>query len=497
MIMVINNGQVQNIGRSKQLTGEKIPGDLNSWDYFGTDPNLILTYNYDILCQRSTTLFHTHAPVSAGINKSAMYAVGPGLHFRSQPDYKYLGVTKEYAKDWGMEFQSLIHYMYSLLNFYGKQSVLYRTADIMGDSVLLFDRTEQPDGLPFDLIESGGDFINFQATPKENEIVNLGIIVDKFLRRKGVVQNDTEQTRIKFKDDAGDQNIIQYYNKQMARQLRGFPLAYKIIAAAKNYDRFIDATLARAVLESIIMGYTNQTESDFGSQVNTLADTVRDENGVKPSTGLSTTATASQLAAGNMFQYQGKGETKFTDLKTPSNNFDKFNTAHIDICGMALDIPPEVLMSKYSTSFTAHKGALNDFMKGTLLKRHNFQRTVCYPVTLEIAKWLFINKYIDMPKADFFSNPITQMATLSGSWLGPVPGHINPLQEINALVAAKDNALTTPADAAAQYGSGEYEDFIEEWQQQMEQFRKMSPEKQAATIQTQEEKLNNAEDENI
>jgi hypothetical protein len=95
-----------------------------------------------------------------------------------------------------------------------------------------------------------------------------------------------------------------------------------------------------------------------------------------------------------------------------------------------------------------------------------------------------------MPKSDFFTNPITQMATLAGNWLGPVPGHINPLQEINALVAAKDNALTTPADAAAQYGSGEYEDFIEEWQQQMEQFRKMSPEAQAAAMGTQEEKIN-------
>ena len=56
---------------------------------------------------------------------------------------------------------------------------------------------------------------------------------------------------------------------------------------------------------------------------------------------------------------------------------------------MALDIPPEVLMSNYSTSFTAHKGALNDFVKSYTLKRHNFQRTVCYPVMLEIAKYLW------------------------------------------------------------------------------------------------------------
>ena len=494
-IYVINNGKMVSTSTGKQLTGEKIPGDLDAWDYYGTDPNLILTYNYDVLCQRSTTLFHTHAPVSAGINKSCMYAIGPGLHFRSQPDWKTLGIEKDKAKEWGMQFQSLVHYAFLMLNFYSKQSVLFRTADIMGDSVLLFDREEQPDGMPFDIIDTGGDFINFEAQPKSTEQITLGIIHDKFLRKIGIVQNDENQTHIDFKNSAGDQNVIQFYNKQMARQLRGFPLAYKIIAAAKNYDRFIDATLARAVLESIMLGVVNNTESNFGSQVDTLADSVRDEAGYSPRTSVTQDATVAQLASGGMFQFQGKGEIKYTDLKTPSNNFDKFNTAHIDICGMALDIPPEVLMSKYSTSFTAHKGALNDFVKSYTLKRHNFQKTVCYPVLLEIAKWLFLNKYIDMPKSDFFSNPITQMATLAGNWLGPVPGHINPAQEVSALVMAKEKALITPADAAAQYGSGEYEDFIEEWKQQMEEFNAMSPDEQAEVVQEQEEEINENEEE--
>jgi capsid protein len=149
-----------------------------------------------------------------------------------------------------------------------------------------------------------------------------------------------------FKDNNGDQNVIQYYNKFMSRQLRGYPLAYKIIAAAKNYDRFMDATLARAVMESIMMGVTSNTESSIGSQIDAMAETVRDEDGYRPASGLQTSATASQLNPGNIFQLQGKGELKFTDLKTPSNNFDKLQNAYIDIVGMATDTPPEVVLSK-------------------------------------------------------------------------------------------------------------------------------------------------------
>ena len=104
---------------------------------------------------------------------------------------------------------------------------------------------------------------------------------------------------------------------------------------------------------------------------------------------------------------------------------------------------------------------------------------------------------IEMPNPKFFTDPIIQEATLAGVWLGPVPGHINPVQEVGALVTAKDNAFITPADAAAQYGSREWDDQIEEWQQQMEEFQKMSPEKQAQVMAETEEEVNSEEDEPI
>ena len=68
-IMIINNGKLQNLTNHAQLTGDKIPGDLDTWNYVGTDPNEILKLNYDILCQRATTLYHTHPPVTAAIDK--------------------------------------------------------------------------------------------------------------------------------------------------------------------------------------------------------------------------------------------------------------------------------------------------------------------------------------------------------------------------------------------------------------------------------------------
>lgn len=479
-IYIINGNKVQAVANSAQMTGEKIPGDLKTWDYYGTNPNELLKLSYDILSQRSTTLYHTHPPVAAAVNKTTTYAIGPGLVFRSQPDWQILGMTKEAAKDWGMRFQRLVHYMFTLLNYYEKQPILFRTAMIMGDSLLMFDRSEQANGLPFDLIETGGDQIDFQAIGKGGEQVTLGISHDDFLRRKGLylIGNNS---RTDYADANGDQQVIQFFHKLMARQLRGYPLAYRIIAGAKNNDRLWDAVLHRAVMETLILGTTESESDDPVKQMNQLADSILNDSETGRSNGAGYDITnATNVGAGNILNFR-KGGIKFTDMKTPSNNFDKMQAAYIDYVGMATDVPPECVLSRYSTSYTAHKGALNDFIQAYMQKRRGFIQNVNNSVVLEIAKYLFYEKLIEMPHREFFSSPIIQLATIAGNWLGPVPGHINPLQEVNAKALEVTNAFRTRADAAADYGN-EYDNMIEEWTQQEREWRAASPEQKAAKL---------------
>jgi capsid protein len=475
MITIIQGGKITQVKNGKQYTGEKIPGDLAKWDFFGTNPNELLTYSYDLLSQRSTTLFHTHAPVASAINKLSTYAIGSGLVFRSQPDWQILGIDKDYAKDWGMRFQKLIHYLSLITNFYEKQSVLFRTAHIQGDSLLFFDRSYDTGNGLFDLIEVGGDYIDFDA----QESV-LGVRVDKAMRRLGLYLTDGGKPD--FKDANGDQNVLHYYDKQMARQMRGYPLAYKIIAACKNNDRWWDATLARAVLEATILGYSNSEDGgdDLFQQANGLAalateqatgnePTIRRESGLADQT------------PGGVYSYTRKGSMHFMDMKAPGNNFDKMQNAFIDICGMAMNIPPEVILSKYSTSYTAHKGAFNDFIKTYKSERENFSRKINKVVIIEFAKYLFLNKMIEIPSPAFFENPIIREATVCGNYLGPVPGHINPAQEVKAKAEEVAQAFRLRSDVAIEYGN-DFDNMILEWQQEEAEWNKQNAERQAASL---------------
>jgi hypothetical protein len=492
-ILVINNGRLTSIKIGKQMTGEKIPGDLKTWDYFGSDPNQLLKWNYDVLQGRSVTLYHTHSPVAAAINKLTNYAIGPGLVFRSQPDWKLLEITQEKAKDWGMRFQKLIHYSFKLLNYYEKQSLVFRTGLMMGDSLLFFDKKYNKNDLPFDLVEAGGDQIDFQ---KDTENCTLGIYHDDMLRRKGIAQLN-KKDRTDFQDSNGDQNVIQFYLKLMARQLRGYPLAYRIIAAAKNNDRWWDATLARAVLEATMFASVKDSTGDVYQQVDELHETLYNEDGMQVNSETMTSKNVANLGSGNIISYtKGGGPVEFSDLKTPSSNFDKMHKAYIEMVGMGTDVPPECVLSSYPTSFTAHKGAINDFKKSYEKKRNTYVNTVNYSVIKELAKYFFMSGLIEMPHPAFFNNAIIQQATLAGIWMGPVPGHINPQQEVTALISARDNALITPADAAAQYGhGGEFEDFIEEWEEQMAMWKSKPKEEQQEAVVEELEEMEEPEEE--
>ena len=463
--------------RGGQYDGEKIPGDLNQWNVLSSDSNLILRSTYGDLSRRSMTLYHTYGPARAAINKQIEYAVGPGLVFRSQPDYNTLGISRESAKDWGKEFQKIVHYYMQEFNAYEMQSVLMRGALTHGDSLLFFLR--DMDGLQ-DIVEFSGNQI---AWERQEEDVTLGIWHDEFMRRLGFYKAE-DQKLIRFRDSAGNQNAIQYFEKELPRQMRGYPLIYSIINLAKNDDRHTDATTHRAVMESIIIGSTQTDTTNPIKQTENMANANlkkyrRDEN----ASLLNKIANSFKLGTGNMYQVKTGEKVEFTDLKTPSNTFKDFKEYILDYIGAATGTPSQMITSKYSTSYTSHKGTFNDFKKSYMKKRATFERNVMNTMIREIAKDAIMRGYISAP--GFFDNPMMRSAYLQGMYLGPVPGSINPLQEVNANIKAVENAFDLRSNISSLYGN-EWDNMLEEWKQEQAEWFEGSNDAQSARIAEQE-----------
>jgi capsid protein len=143
-------------------------------------------------------------------------------------------------------------------------------------------------------------------------------------------------------------------------------------------------------------------------------------------------------------------------------------------------------MSEYSTSYTAHRGALNDFIKTYTWEREAFNTTWNKPVLKEIAMELILEGAIDAP--GFFSGgAIIQEAYLKGVWLGPVPGVINPLQEINAKEKSVANMFSLRSDEMFNLTGMDYEDVLAMWQEEETMFKTNNTQKQAEAVATQDE----------
>lgn len=486
-ILVFKNGKITSrTGSGGSYDGEKQMGDLNNMLLFDSDSNKILEGSYGLLSERSTTLYHTYGPVKAAINKQTEYGIGPGLVFRSQPNWNILGWTPERAKDWGKEFQRIIHAYQTKLNFYEKQSILFRSALYSGDSLLFFERDDK--GLLTDLIETLNNQIAWNFNDKD---FTLGIKHDDWLRRVGIKKADG--TEVNFRNSAGDQNVIQFYIKELGRQLRGYPLAYSIINLARNDDTHTDAITHRAVMEAVMMAVFKGNGTDLNQQAKNIAKKNRllksGATSENPSV-MTRLANMIKFGAGNILTLNSQEDYEFTELKTPSNTFGDYKSWMLNYTAMATGTPPEVILSKYESSFTAHKGALNDFVKSFMKKRTTFERTVMNSVIREIAKDAITQGFISAP--GFFSGGwMIQQAYLEGMYLGPVPGHINPFVEVKANKLAVDEAFKLRSDVAAESGN-EWDNFIPEWEEEQRKFKEIPQDAVGQAVFNQETEGNNA-----
>jgi hypothetical protein len=448
---------LRNLG--SKYDGEKMSGDLDGWTVFDDDPNEFLSGNYDLLARRSTTLYHTYAPIIGAVDKQTDYAVGDGLYFRSQPDYETLGVTRDWAREWGRRFQKLVHFEFARLNFYTKQQALFRSALIGGDSLLYFVREKKG----FDLIDYPGNRAIDSSLNEEG--ITLGVIHDTFYRRHGFV--DYTGKRVLFRDEKnGRRNAVIFFIKRIARQLRGYPLSYSIISMAKNDDRHNDATVKAAIMEAIIPVFTESNNpSATSAMINSLATSIKRKGLIGQAIEKLGVAGRGEVLPGNILNFPTGGKITSIDKKTPSATYAAYKEWVINYIGMATGTPPEVIMGKYSTSYTAHKGALNDFIKSYMSKRNAFVEAVCYPALEEITLNLVLNGAIEAPGFINGADHIRR-AYINGIWLGPVPGHINPLQEINAKIAAVDAGFSLRGDEAFSITGSDFDAMMSEWHRQ-------------------------------
>ena len=217
---------------------------------------------------------------------------------------------------------------------------------------------------------------NFGVRPIDQHIKGMRALGAKAERCGAAVVVDaaglTWQRVEAYGDTTGRRNVLHIMSRERIGQRRGVPLLAPVLESLKQLGRYTDAEITAAVISAMFTVFVkSQNPSDgrpFGEMIpaEELIDNA-DQSSI-------------ELGPGAIIDLNPGEEVQFADPKHPNTGYDDFTNATIRLIGAGLEIPPEVMMKQFTTSYSAARGALNEFWRTCSMQRDWFTDDFCQPV---------------------------------------------------------------------------------------------------------------------
>ena len=148
-------------------------------------------------------------------------------------------------------------------------------------------------------------------------------------------------------------------------------------------------------------------------------------------------------------------DIEIADAKRPSSNFDAFTTSLAKYVGAALEIPVEVLVKHFSSSYSASRAGLLEAWKGFRMKRSWLAADFCQPVyEMFLAEAIGAGR---LKAPGFFLDPVIRMAYCGAQWNGPAQGMIDPVKEVNAAEKRINIGISTRQRETIEMTGGDFD----------------------------------------
>lgn len=441
---------------------------LIGWVSKGGSPNDDIEENHSTLRERSRDLWMGTSLASGAIKTIRTNVVGSGLRLNAQIDYEYLGLSQEEADQWETNVErefslwadSLQCDVQQMNNFYELQGLAFISFLLSGDSFGLLPYIQRPN-MPYDLrvqiVES-----DRVSTPEKTQysldqkIVN-GVEVGKygevvayhfaqFHPSSFSLSLKKEWKRIeKFGKSTGRLNVIHLMESERPDQRRGVPVLAPVMESMKQLGRYTDAELMAALVSGLFTVFVKTDNSDERPIGESIPEDERvddlDEN-------------TYELGNGTMI---GLGENESIEVANPSRQnvaFDGFVTSICRQIGSALEIPYELLLKHFTSSYSASRGALLEAWKMFKMRRTFLANKFCQPVYEEWLSEAVAKGRIHAP--GFFNDPMVRKAYCGSEWNGPSHGQLDPVKEAKAAKIRVEEGFSTRARETVELNGGDY-----------------------------------------
>ena len=426
---------------------------MRGWLASSKSPQEDIDRNIPILRQRSRSLYMSAPLAVSAIKTNRTNIVGEGLRLKSTIDAAFLRMTPEAAAEWQRnterEFELWADSKFCdstrVNNFYEIQQVACLSWLMNGDACALVEYERPtpafPYGLRVHLIEAdrvstphtSGTAVNLYATESTTgnrifngvEVTDAGRVVAYHICStypNSQLRAAKKWQRVKaFGDKTGTPNVLMIFEAERAEQYRGVPYLAPVIESLKQLTRYSEAEMMAAVINGFFTVFIT-SEGNTGEMG--FTGVLDDEDRV------SDDDLNYELGPGMVNVLKPGEKIEIADSKRPSSNFDAFTTALAKYVGAALEIPVELLIKSFNSSYSASRAALLEAWKAFRMKRKWLAADFCQPLYEIFLTEAIANGRIKAP--GFFLDPAIRKAYCRAQWNGPAPGMLDPVKEATA-----------------------------------------------------------------
>ena len=429
-----------------------------------------------VLRDRSRDLTRNAPLASGAVATVVTNVVGTGLEPQSMIDRDLLGLDDAAADDWQRAAEREWWLWASspdcdvtrTQDFCALQDLVFRAVLESGDVFVVKRYVEREGGvygLAVQVIEadrvSNPDYRIDGDTLPNGRVVSGGVEVDKagapvayhILRSHPgdvTLGNEVKWDRVPaYSTQTGERLVFHLFRRLRPGQSRGVPYLAAVIEPFKQLSRYTDAELMAAVVASM---FTVFVRTETGEGLAAAQPTA--ETGSLPSDE------DYRLASGAILDLQPGEDVTIANPMRPNAGFDPFILALCRQIGVALDLPFEILVKHFQSSYSAARAAMLEAWKFFRCRRDWLAYSFCQPFyEALLTEAVATNR---LAANGYFADPLIRRAYLEARWIGPPAGQIDPEAEIKAAELRIGLGVSTGAQVTAEMTGGDIESNIKQ-----------------------------------
>jgi lambda family phage portal protein len=411
-----------------------------------------------------------NAPIATGaLGTVSTKVVGTGLALQSRVHRDVLGLDEEAASAWQrhteMEFalwaESPECDLTRQQNLYGLQGLAFRSALVSGDVLVLMPymlRSTGPYGLKLQVIEA--DRLVNKDNQRDTDKLAGGVEMDAdgapvayhvLKQHPGaqIPRPGAWDVVPAYGVSTGRRNAIHLFERRRPGQSRGVPYLAPVIETLKQLDRYTEAEISAAVVAGLFAVFV-KSEGDGLSPLESATLGITPTNGDMPQAGWD-----GKLSPGLVADLRAGEDIVSANPGRPNQAFDPFMTSVLRQVGMALELPYEVLIKHFQSSYSAARAALLEAWAHFRCRRDWLATYLCQPIYETWMEEAIALGRIVAP--GFFFDPLVRHAWLGCQWVGDGPGSIDPLKEVDAAKGRVELGISTLAEETMAHDGGDWE----------------------------------------